>query len=246
MADIVLLVFEGERTEPKIFDNLNSTIFGSSSSSIIRATYNAEIYQLWEHVKDSPFLDLVEVLRNRSETNRKALEGIERDHISRVFLFFDYDGHATRATDDKIEQMLEYFDEETENGKLYISYPMVEAFKDTTADFKNHAVPARHNRDNYKGQVAGTTIYQDPRKITEEDWRSIISNNLEKGNYIVTRKYESPSTILSQNTIFEGQLTNYIRPLDQVAVLSGIPFFIIEYFGGLPPALKRRETDAPE
>lgn len=31
---------------------------------------------------------------------------------------------------DVINQMLESFDNETENGKLYISYPMVEALKD--------------------------------------------------------------------------------------------------------------------
>ena len=31
---------------------------------------------------------------------------------------------------DAVDQMLESFDNETENGKLYISYPMVEALRD--------------------------------------------------------------------------------------------------------------------
>ena len=33
-------------------------------------------------------------------------------------------------SDDVVRQMLESFDNETENGKLYISYPMVEALRD--------------------------------------------------------------------------------------------------------------------
>jgi len=230
MADIILLVFEGERTEPMIFDNLKKTFFGSETNSIIHATYNAEIYQLWKRVRDDEFLDLIELLRERDGRNRTRLEGIERDHVSQIFLFFDYEGHATGATDEKIEKMLVHFDEETENGKLYISYPMVEAFKDTTPDFRNHTVPAKHNRDNYKGQVAKSTVYQDPRKITLTNWKTIISENLKKGNFIVTRSYAPSASPPSQNIIFEGQLTNYIRPQNQVAVLSGIPFFIVEYF----------------
>ncbi len=238
MADIVLLVFEGERTEPRIFDNLNQTIFDSGSTSIIHATYNAEIYQLWKKVKDDPFLDLIEILRERNARNQEILEGIERDHVSRIFLFFDYEGHATGATDEKIGRMLTHFDEETENGKLYISYPMVEAFKDTNRDFQNHTVSAKQNI-NYKRQVAAFTLYQDPRKITPGNWRHIISENLKKGNFIVNRQYEPPDSPPNQSLIFDGQLIHYIKPLDQVAVLSAIPFFIIEYFGGLPPVLKQ-------
>ena len=57
-----------------------------------------------------------------------------RDDFSEVYLLFDYDTHQTnlgRKDDvDAVAQMLESFDNETENGKLYISYPMVEALRD--------------------------------------------------------------------------------------------------------------------
>ena len=66
------------------------------------------------------------------------MEGLSRDDFSEVFLFFDYDAHQTnlgKSDDvDVINQMLESFDNETENGKLYISYPMVEALRDFEAD----------------------------------------------------------------------------------------------------------------
>ena len=239
MADTILLVFEGEKTEPRIFGNLKKTFFGSETNSIIHATYNAEIYQLWKRVRDDEFLDLIELLRERDERNQTRLAGIERDDVSQIFLFFDYEGHATGATDEKIDKMLAHFNEETENGKLYISYPMVEALKDITPDFKNHSVPAKKNI-NYKKMVAeSVSPYQDMRTIDANDWKRIISENLKKGNFIVTQSYSAPASTLPQSAIFEGQRTNYIRPLDQIAVLSGIPFFIVEYFGGLPPILKK-------
>lgn len=55
----------------------------------------------------------------------------------RCFFSLIIDVHQTnlgRADDgDVINQMLESFDNETENGKLYISYPMVEALRDFEA-----------------------------------------------------------------------------------------------------------------
>jgi hypothetical protein len=43
--------------------------------------------------------------------------------------------------------MLEHFNEETENGKLYVSYPMVEALKhiESACDFKDLTVTAKDN-----------------------------------------------------------------------------------------------------
>ncbi len=231
MADTILLVFEGERAEPKIFDSLKKTFFGSETNSIIQASYNAEIYQLWKQVRDDEFLDVVELLRERSEKNRISLAGIERDQVSQIFLFFDYEGHATDATDEKIQKMLGHFNEETENGKLYISYPMVEALKHLSPDFQNQTVPAKQNI-NYKQMVAeSSSPYQDMRKVDANDWKHIISENLKKGNFIACSQYALPESPTSQPEIFKGQLVNFIDPLSEVSVLSGIPFFVVEYFG---------------
>ena len=38
-------------------------------------------------------------------------------------------GDVEMADDSKIKEMLQFFDNETENGMLYISYPMVEAIR---------------------------------------------------------------------------------------------------------------------
>ena len=60
-----------------------------------------------------------------------TLAGILEVDVSEIFLFFDYDFQESRLTLEEnnrhIGEMLEYFDDETGNGKLYINYPMVES-----------------------------------------------------------------------------------------------------------------------
>ena len=69
-----------------------------------------------------------------SLTSSAQSERFDREDFSEGYLFFDYDGHQKNLSKydekDALEQMLMSFDNETENGKLYISYPMVEALRD--------------------------------------------------------------------------------------------------------------------
>ena len=62
-------------------------------------------------------------------------EGARIDTLfSQIFLFFDYDFQNRIGVDrvnDILEEMLDYFDDETENGKLYVNYPMIESLKHT-------------------------------------------------------------------------------------------------------------------
>jgi len=232
MSDIILLVFEGERTERLIFNSLQKNFFSENKNkTIIHTAYGAEIYQLWKKLEDDSDLDLLEVLKERSDKNSEKLRDIERDQVSQIFLFFDYDGHAPNASDEKIEQMLNLFNEETDNGKLYISYPMSEAVKDLNNDisFKDNIVPAKENI-RYKEMVGKNSKYNDMKKL---DWNYVISENLKKANFIISNEFVEPKNIsdFSQDLIFDKQIDNYIKPSSKVAVLSGFPFFIVEYFG---------------
>ena len=189
------------------------------------------IYELWKEISEDNDLDLFELLKERSEENLEKLSDIERDDVSQIFLFFDYDGHAPKASDKKIEKMLELFGEETETGKLYISYPMAEALKDHNdkINFKDRKVDAKDNI-RYKELVGKNTKFQDFRKL---DWDFVTPQNIKKTNYIVAEKYDIPVSIdnITQNLIFKKQLNNYIEIEREVAVLSGFPLFIAEYFG---------------
>lgn len=133
--DYKAFIVEGEVREPQVIDNISKVFFTHGNFTIITLPAGENIYMLWKKLKADDFdTDIIEVLRESNNKIRKQLMGLSRDDFSEVYLFFDYDAHQTnlgKADDeDVINQMLESFNNETENGKLYISYPMVEALRD--------------------------------------------------------------------------------------------------------------------
>ena len=53
---------------------------------------------------------------------------------SDVVLIFDFDPHDNRFSISRLSELLAYFNESTDEGKLYINYPMVEACKHFVGD----------------------------------------------------------------------------------------------------------------
>lgn len=78
--------------------------------------------------------DIIELLRELNKDIDKQLGGLCRNDFSEVYLFFDYDVQQENIRKelaaDALVQMLNTFNNETDLGKLYISYPMVEALRD--------------------------------------------------------------------------------------------------------------------
>lgn len=240
MADVVLLVFEGEKTELQISESLNRHFF---TSNPLITSFNAEIYQLWRTLQDDDDLDLLEIIRERSDKNRNVLKNLQRKDVAQIFLFFDYDGHAKKASDAAISAMLTHFNNETENGKLYISYPMVEALKHIQREVCFHEVvvnaktKSQSGLKSYKQLIEECgSVYPDLTQLEKENWNHIVIENLKKANFIIYDVAQMPATYrdvanLKQLVIFRQQLQKYILPHQLVAVLSAFPFFIIEYFG---------------
>lgn len=227
----ILVLVEGSKTEPRVLNSLKKQIFtGKSESTIVKTVFGTDIYQLWDKIKEYEYVDTFELIRESTPQNRIRLEGIERDDVDSIFLIFDYDGHATRADPDKISELLELFNDETEQGKLLLSYPMVEAI----LDFGEYS-----NRDNFtavdlgKGYKNLVHERQLSRALTREEWKHAIIENHKKANFIVNDDYTLPSEQdeFGQEEIFENQLNKYILPQGEVGVLSAFPFFITEYFG---------------
>ncbi len=129
----ILLVFEGEKTEPAIYSKIESCFFRhSDSNSRIITCFKTDIYSLYNKLRDGDgFLDPVITLRE----SHPELKGLSQTDFGAMYLFFDYDLHVDNylTHDEKncrIEELLNYFNNETDNGSLFISYPMVEAYKD--------------------------------------------------------------------------------------------------------------------
>jgi hypothetical protein len=160
MCNTILLVFEGEKTESDIFNSIEKNFFASSQgSTIIRASFKGEIYQLWEKIKEDDFLDIVEILKERDNSD---IKDITRRQISEVHLFFDHDAHSHSDSMTQLEynkhvkEMLHTFNDEFDKGKLWISYPMVEAIKHCKKDanecFRDSMIKISENT-NYKELV---------------------------------------------------------------------------------------------
>jgi len=243
--NILLAIFEGEKTEAQIFDSLKAHFPLENKHRVIMAAYGTEIYQLWQEIKQDEFVDTFQLIKERlakvsggiNKKTAEELRGISRNQVSEIYLFFDYDGHATNSCDEHVQQMLQIFNNETELGKLYISYPMVEALKHVQrqVDFTLTTVEAKQNIA-YKNLVNSNSDFVHFKRYQKQDWQFLFLQHISKAHYIVKALADKPEVYqqfleLSQEVIFAQQLQRYILPLARVAVLSGFPFFIIEYFG---------------
>ena len=255
--ELQLFVYEGNSAEPKYVDKLEKNFLGERIA--IKCVYDAEIYQLYRQMKDDDFaIDIVSILKERSHQNAEILKDYNRDSFAYIYLFFDYDGHSTMADDSKIREMLQFFDNETENGMLYISYPMVEAirhYKDMDS-FQNSTAKCKRGKSldamkcpykeecetldeclqepHYKPLSASDNNPQlnNINHYNEEVWKTLIKAHVFKMNYLVNDSYSMPQTIEAQSTIFENQYTKYINhKCPKVAVLSAFPIYVLDYYG---------------
>lgn len=239
MAETILLVFEGGRSEPKILDSFKQHYINQRNSTVFHICYEAEVYQLWKNINGDPDLSLIRELQAREKKLGKP-SGIPYKQVNDIFLFFDYDGQASTASDPEMAKMLRYFNDSNSfsgNGLLYISYPMVEAIRhlEEGVDFKDVVVNKKITGAEYKQQSA-CSDYQHLNKLQKTDWDQINTEHYKKANFIVCDQWTFPANKedlaqLNQTRIFDSQLEKYIQPRQELAVLSAFPFFIIEYFG---------------
>ncbi|WBM73908.1 hypothetical protein [Saprospira grandis] len=225
----ILFVFEGGRAENQIGERLKA--LNLIEQSTIFTVYGENIYTFYRQCSEDEFLDTFTLLKNR---HPNQLEGFGRNDFSELYFFFDYDGHDRMATDEQIVEMLEFFRNETEEGKLYISYPMLEAIKHLAdeIDFKELVVAAR-TKINYKNLVGNEASSRFQNLTTWElsHWREVAVAHLRKMNYVVYRNFSWPQTRIDQLTIFESQQNNYLNRAEVVAVLSGYPPMLADYYG---------------
>jgi hypothetical protein len=186
---------------------------------------------MYNEILADEFLDTFNLVKEMEE-NKAILKGLKRSDFAQIYMFFDYDSHATNANDKKLDKLLNFFNEETEKGKLYISYPMVEALKhiEDFNTFKDLKVTCEKN---YKKVVNSNCInnLRDFNHYNLDIWKNLIETHLKKMNEVVNDSYNFPTTIIDQLTIFNKQLEKYININKKVAVLSAFPIFLHDYYG---------------
>lgn len=225
----ILCIFEGEKREGQYFKTLKNVYF--SDLSILVCCFGNDIYELYKELKDDEDLDLIEILRESKSVpkNAKILDGYERDDFNQVFLFFDVECQDEKFNKNDFLSLIDVFSEETDNGKVFISYPMIEAIRDIPSyeEYLDHKIDVQNcTGKKYKSLSAGgIQTFNDPRNNKVEDWDKLVKVNIEKANYIITATKGNFISNPEQKYIAEKQIAS-ITEQKNIFVLSSYPLFI--------------------
>lgn len=239
----IAIVYEGEKTEENLFKNICQHFFADQADiMIVTLPAAGNLYMLWTRLQEDDFeTDVVSVLREMNKKLSEKLKGVETADFSEVYLFFDYDGHHNNIPKkfegkDVLEEMLTTFDNETELGKLYVSYPMVESIKEISVDMQDYRtfyLPLDECA-NYKEKAGGISDYGDFRHITKEMWHIACNASRKRAAIIATYEeeddYRKFIENVSQKKIYYAQRDVFINQNQAIGVLSSVPLFLIEYY----------------
>ena len=254
---MILFVFEGKRREPDIFRTLKYLFFPKGQTIV--CSFGNSIYELYRQLKQLDGAgDIVSLLRENNKDNPESPfnPNDKSSDFSEIYLFFDYDFQNRNLTLDQMNQqvseMLSLFDDETENGKIYINYPMIEAIRYTKELPDKHYYEYTVSRtvchdQGFKDLAQQFSAYgsldfivldlrrrpsQKKLEKVKLNWDLLERQNVMKANYICNQMLSMPTDkeSVSQNKIFEAQLSKYIEPKNEVSVLSAFPLFNYDYF----------------
>ena len=243
--DIVLLITEGEKLDIRILNQVKKSFLPNQNIKIFPICLN--IYTLYQKMSrhddfGTEFIDVFsiikEIIKEQESSNNEEFFALKRNQISEVFLFFDYDGHDTLVEryPHCIEEMLELFDDETGNGKLYINYPMVESYKhpiDNRIEILD-IFPEIH----YKEFVASICDkkFENVNKLNKTDWLTLFLPHLKSTNDLFCKEFSLPkhyvdTQTMTQISIYQKQKEQYVNPDRKIMVLSSFSWFLLEYLG---------------
>lgn len=254
---MILFVFEGKRREPDIFKTLEFLFFPKGQAIV--CSFGNNIYELYRQldILDGAG-DIVSILRDHNKNNPNSPFGpeVKSSDFSEIYLFFDYDFQNRNLPLDQmnrqISEMLNLFNNETENGKLYINYPMIEAIRYTKElpddRYFEYTVSRTECQDKgFKELAQQFSAYgsfdfivldfrkePDQKKLDKAkmNWSLLERQNVEKANYLCNQALSTPfdKDSISQDKIFGAQLSKYIVPKNEVSILSAFPLFNYDYF----------------
>ena len=242
---IKCFIVEGEDRDYRFIRGMINTFFkGKYESVTVCLPASQNVYMLYNKLKEDDFeTDLIELLREdkNNATAVSALEGIERQRIDEIYLFFDYDIHQDNLPNaqnplDVLKSMLEFYNNETEHGKLYISYPMVEALYDYRDGYCEPYTACRFPidqiKEHYKTKAGQCGQLSSRHMLRYEEWREILSVfglriqclfGVDRINYSFFKDNVTTEVIFNRQR-------DFLVHNNSVFVLSAMPEFLLDYF----------------
>ena len=244
---MILFVFEGGKAEPTVFDSIGKLFLPNEELCVVKCRHDLPtLYSSlrangYDSFRSLPFEDNGVIL-----PKDKRLDTL----FSQVFLFFDYDFQnriGAQKVNNILDEMLDFFDDETENGKLYINYPMIESLKYTKeipdADYwkyvatrdecAKHLFKGKAERFAYAQAKAFRFIDLDKtdKETVKNNWESLKIQNVCKAHYLVSGCKTIPpeKSTINQKSIFEAQKDKYVNTDEMVSILNSFPIFLYDY-----------------
>jgi hypothetical protein len=229
----IFVLVEGANTDVRLMERLFAIYDIDAKYEIV--SYCTNIYTLYGEMfaeNDPSIVDLLQLLKAREiNPDKKA---IFDDLYSDILLIFDFDPHAPDFSPEKIQCMAEYFVESSDMGKLYLNYPMVEAFYHMPsipdAQYNNRSVTIDElQAGTYKMRVNRENRNHDYRKfaVNRGECNVVIQQNIDKARCIIHEETNSEH-LPGQAHVLTVQLA-LLTEEHKVAVLSTCPFFIPDY-----------------
>ena len=134
MPKNIAVIVEGAERERQYWNNMFRVFFPDSTLHFIRLPAKQNIYSISARIKKDRFLNTIDLVRTLNKDTETRLQGLTSDDFQEIYLFFDFDPQHNLPKNQNpvsvLTDMLRIFNNETEHGKLYVSYPMVEALRD--------------------------------------------------------------------------------------------------------------------
>lgn len=224
----ILVISEGQDTEPHIYEKyLVET--GMIPENISIFSYKSSLHNLIKLLEETDnlyFSDLKRALIERerrinNEHSKKQIEKLQEKYTDTI-LIFDLDPQDPQYDSEKIINLINAFDESSENGKLYLSYPMIEALFDNA-----EIIPIFH-KGAYKRRVKSmqNKLYRNFRKnnLSFKDYQNILNEQLKRANKITP--YHDNNF---HSNLFNKQ--NSFISNGKIHVISTALFFLVDYWG---------------
>ena len=263
----ILFIVEGAKLEPKIVERMISVYKVNCEITSVCTNIHA-LYQILKKddgfsdiISVLKELFIAEIKKLESDgpkkDQRKQLNRVKADleklngKFAYRYLVFDSElqhgeGGVSLPREKQIEincnklkNMLEFFNNESDQGKLYVNYPMMESYRDCDAFFdegyKDRTV-ALDLLSKYKEQVGKrklSKVHTD--KIDKEDFDQLIRMNVFKLNRISTENwmpmsYDDFLLYSEQQSILSAE-QNFMAKEKAIAVLNTLLFFTLDYYG---------------
>ncbi len=167
--------------------------------------YSTNIYDLYDYIEAEYDADWFEIEASVDipflYSKKKQLEEkLNKNNYTNIILIFDYDPQEPRYTDEKIRKLQNHFNNISDDGILYINYPMIEAYKhiksipDEEFFTRNVALNGLTGKD-YKRLVSEETCFDRLLALYE-----LIKKELKSG-YFMSQKQRREAIALLYKTV---------------------------------------------